>query len=349
LKAEVVFAPFPYFGGKRTVASEIWERLGDVTNYVEPFFGSGAVLLARPHAPKTETVNDVDHFLVNFWRAVKNDPKTVAEWADYPISEADLHSRHYWLITQGRERIAACATCPDHFDAKVAGWWLWGACAWIGGGWCSGDGPWVAAEGEWQNVRQMPQRGDDGWGITRPIPHLGSAGQGINRKLPELGASRGINRKLPELGADRRFDFILEWLTQLANRLRDTRVTCGDWSRVCGDSVTWRHGPTGVFLDPPYGVADRATVYSNDCRDVAALARAWAIEAGQREDMRIAFAGYSDEHDFPGWNKIHWKAQGGYSSQGDKQGRINAGRETLWFSPACLSAREPELFDRIPA
>ncbi len=25
---------------------------------------------------------------------------------------------------------------PDYFDAKIAGWWVWGQCLWIGGGWC---------------------------------------------------------------------------------------------------------------------------------------------------------------------------------------------------------------------
>ena len=40
-------APFPWFGGKRRVAPIVWQRFGDVQNYVEPFFGSGAVLLNR--------------------------------------------------------------------------------------------------------------------------------------------------------------------------------------------------------------------------------------------------------------------------------------------------------------
>jgi DNA adenine methylase len=52
-------APFPWFGGKSRVAPLVWERFGNVPNYVEPFFGSGAVLLGRPHPPKTETVNDL--------------------------------------------------------------------------------------------------------------------------------------------------------------------------------------------------------------------------------------------------------------------------------------------------
>jgi len=50
-------APFPWFGGKSRVAHLVWDRFGNVPNYVEPFFGSGAVLLDRPHAPHTETIN----------------------------------------------------------------------------------------------------------------------------------------------------------------------------------------------------------------------------------------------------------------------------------------------------
>lgn len=32
-------APFIWFGGKRHVASAVWDALGDVDNYVEPFAG----------------------------------------------------------------------------------------------------------------------------------------------------------------------------------------------------------------------------------------------------------------------------------------------------------------------
>lgn len=58
-------APFPWFGGKRKVAPEVWAALGDPDNYVEPFAGSLAVLLNRPpFGPdgmrRKETVNDAD-------------------------------------------------------------------------------------------------------------------------------------------------------------------------------------------------------------------------------------------------------------------------------------------------
>ena len=73
-KALLLDAPFPWFGGKSRVAHIIWEALGDVDNYVEPFAGSLAVLLSRATVPKVETVNDKDHWITNFWRSVQHEP-----------------------------------------------------------------------------------------------------------------------------------------------------------------------------------------------------------------------------------------------------------------------------------
>jgi DNA adenine methylase len=89
-------APFPYFGGKSKIASLIWQHFGDVDNYVEPFMGSLAVLLARPpeHRRIAETVNAKDNYLANFWRAVQAEPAAVAKWANWPVNETDLMARH---------------------------------------------------------------------------------------------------------------------------------------------------------------------------------------------------------------------------------------------------------------
>src|SRR5262245_937421 len=129
-------APFPWFGGKSRVASIVWERFGSIDNYVEPFFGSGAVLLQRPDPSGTETVNDADGYLANFWRAIAYDPEAVAEWADWPVNENDLHARHAWLVARRENFTRRLEGDPDFFDSKVAGWWVWGICAWIGSGWC---------------------------------------------------------------------------------------------------------------------------------------------------------------------------------------------------------------------
>ena len=295
-------APFPWFGGKSRAASLIWDALGNVPNYVEPFAGSLAVLLARPHAAKTETVNDLDCYLANFWRAVATDPDAVAHHADWPVNEADLHARHRWLIAQAdfRERMR---TDPDYHDAKVAGWWVWGLCQWIGSGWCVTE------------AQQLPHLGDAGMGVHRPsqkLPHLGDAGRGVR-----------------------------DYLHALAARLRTVRVACGDWSRVLGDSVTWRHGVTGIVLDPPYTEGEHAVTYSAGTGTVAQDVAAWAFANGDHPQLRIVLCGYEGEHDAPaGWRVVPWKARGGYGNQGDGRGRENARRERLWLSPHCLGAAD---------
>ena len=134
-------APFPYFGGKSSIAPEIWSRFGSVRNYVEPFAGSAAMLLARPKPwDGTETINDADGMVSNFWRALQHDPDAVAHHADWPVNEADLTARHIWLVNRRDSLTERLMADPDWFDPKAAGWWVWGMCCWIGGGFCSGKG-----------------------------------------------------------------------------------------------------------------------------------------------------------------------------------------------------------------
>ena len=133
-------APFPYFGGKSAVAELVWSRLGDVPNYVEPFAGSLAVLLDRPHEPRIETVNDANGFISNFWRAISYSPEETAFHADWPVNENDLHARHVWLVGQKETMQANLEGDPEWHDPKIAGWWCWGMCCWIGSGCWRGEG-----------------------------------------------------------------------------------------------------------------------------------------------------------------------------------------------------------------
>lgn len=302
-------APFVWFGGKRMVAKIVWDAIGDVDHYVEPFFGSGAVLLARPHPSRCETVNDADGLLANFWRAVSQAPDEVAAHAAHPVNEADLHARHLWLVNAKdgiTDRLMADA---GWFDAKAAGWWVWGINCWIGGGFCSGKGPWVSVGGVFTN-------GGTGRGVNRQLPHLGGTGQGVNRQ-----------------------SFLEDWFANLKARLHETRVACGDWTRVCGPSVLRSAGGvTGIFFDPPYDLAMRTAVYANEsgcAKDVLE----WCVKHGGNPDLRIVLAGYDGEHNHlteHGWRVHAWKAQGGFGAQSDKRGADNATKERLWFSPHCL-------------
>ena len=301
-------APFPWFGGKSRVADVVWRAFGDVPNYVEPFAGSLAVLLARPGGPgKIETVNDLDCYLANFWRALALDPEGVAKACDWPVNEADLSARHQWLVDQAgfRERMK---TEPDFYDVKIAGWWVWGLCSWIGDGWCS--------EKKYRD---------------------GTAGIGVNRVLPHLGNTNG--RGVATLSSHD----AMVYLGNVSSRMRRVRVACGDWRRVLRDSITVVHGQTGVLLDPPYN--DGSVSYSTGGVGISADVAKWAREHGDDKRFRIAICGYEGEHDLPGWTKHAWKASGGYSSRRKGGDNGNKHRERVWFSPHCLPIDTQKLLE----
>ena len=168
------------------------------------------------------------------------------------------------MQTASRARMTAD---PEFFDIKIAGWWVWGLCAWIGSGWCALDS--VVSNAGRGVHRKLPHVGDAGMGVHRQLPHVSNAGMGVHRQLPHVGdAGMGVHRQL---------------MQELAKRLRRVRVACGDWSRVCTPSVTFRHGPTGVFLDPPYG-AGRLDYSGGGNADtgLAESVRAWAVENGEK-------------------------------------------------------------------
>lgn len=378
-------APFPWFGGKSRAGRLVWDRFGNVPNYVEPFAGSLAVLLGRESQPRVETVNDIDCWIANFWRALQSDPEGVATYADWPVNEADLHARHLWLVNQieFRERMK---TDPDFFDVKIAGWWCWGICQWIGSGWCAQPG-WRGRTNAGRAARGIHV--EDVWQVRptcRPMAILNDARP--HRKMPDMksdrglisrtnakrprlgrGQGRGVSRQIPQLkghvsnpgsGVLQKFanEGLLDWLSDLAERLRRVRVCCGDWTRVTGPSVTHKIGLTGVFLDPPYdmrvvsdksetgrdGAAPSDKLYENHDNEISAAVRTWAVENGDNPLLRIAVCGYEGEHEFPSsWQKVAWKANGGFGNQNpNTNGAINATRERIWFSPHCLTT--PTLF-----
>jgi site-specific DNA-adenine methylase len=325
-------APFPYFGGKSKIAEEVWRRFGNVKNYVEPFFGSGAVLLRRPFPfDGTETVNDKDGMVSNFWRAVSADPKAVADHVNWPANQNDLTARHFWLVSNNKDIVSRLEADPKWYDAEAAGWWVWGLSQWIGSGFCSGNGPW-SVQGE-KMTRLSSSRA-----ISRPI--------GINRKIPNIQAGRSkgvhaISLNIDQYGDGKSLN-LYEWFDALANRMRRVRVCCTDWSKVCGGSAInlKTSGYTGIFLDPPYSEdAGRSEVYSVEDLKIAKEVRAWCIENGNDPSLRIALCGYDGEHnelEQHGWSVWQWSASGGYGSNSNARGRDNKNKERVWFSPHCL-------------
>jgi DNA adenine methylase len=67
-----------YPGSKWSMVDWIISHMPEHGTYLEPFFGSGAVLFNKPRSP-IETVNDVDGEIVNLFRVIRDQPKELAE------------------------------------------------------------------------------------------------------------------------------------------------------------------------------------------------------------------------------------------------------------------------------
>jgi len=336
-------APFPWFGGKSRAAEAVWSALGDVDHYVEPFAGSLAVLLRRPHkanrAYHSETVNDADGLLVNFWRAVQAEPEAVAEHASWPVAEADLHARHLAILKwRTDEMLLRLSGDAEFYDARIAGWWVWGLCCTIGAGWCSGKGAWIA-----DDDGRLVKQSKTGRGVVRGKPHLGDNGMGVNTaNVREPGIGEPHPMTMPKL---------VKWLKMLCARLRHVRILNGDWSRACTRGSTHTlpvrmgDGVAGVFLDPPYGADGVSDVYNHDSSTIAGDVAQWALAHGDDPKLRIVLAGFEVEHqalEDAGWAVVDWYQgagefaliKGGYGNGSKKGSQMH--RDRLWLSPHCI-------------
>lgn len=309
-------APFTYFGGKSRVAEIVWRALGEPARYIEPFFGSGAVLLARPnYNPLThsEIVNDLDGFICNVWRSLKYSANETADYCDWPKSHADLMARKKHLIEKEKYLLENLVKDPKWHDPELAGYWIWAAGSSIGG---------VLA-----SVNGIPSI-SDGTGV-----HAYSYRRFSSRK--QQTESDAIFHKSHSL---------YYTFGRLSERLRHVEVVNGSWDRVCGGNWQGRRGTCGVFLDPPYGVQDIShTLYRHDSLGIAQKACAWAKQKGSDPNFRIVIAGYEEHWSLieAGWTAQRWSANGGYSNQ-NKSGNPNKHRECLYFSPHCLIHEIPE-------
>ena len=197
-----------------------------------------------------------------------------------------------------------------------------------------------------------------------------------NNKRPNLGhrGGRGLFRHLGSENdwgsetTEARTAFIKDWIASLSNRLRNVRVCCGNWSRVCSsDTVLGGLGTVGIFLDPPYATdLDRLAewkkailsgnpvevkkskcgnrskgLYLNDSDDpnkLLADVNLWCFAFGADPNNRIVICGLDQEHndlEAVGWKSITWLPNGGYSNL--SAASPNSRRERLWASPACLN------------
>ena len=289
-------APFPYFGGKSKVARLVWDSLGSVGHYLEPFFGSGAILLSRPHKPKVETVNDKDGFVANAWRGIKYAPKEVAKHCDWPVNHADLSARRKHLIKREKELLSKLISDHEYFDAELAGFWIWGMSCFISGGLTNS----ISAD------------------VIGKIPFLAKVGMGINK---------GCAGSLYDW-----FDLLSERFRNVRVVCGDwTQVCGGTWQDNMGICGVFFDPPYGVTdRADVYHCDDKATVATAVnawCLERGELERYRLVLAGYYEEHENLLQN--------GWTVKKWKATGGYSNQ-NKNGNANAEKEALFFSPYCI-------------
>ena len=319
-KAGGLRAPFPAFGGKSGIAALVWHAFGDAKQYIEPFMFSGAVLLANPRGPASlEVAGDINGYVANFWRAVKCQPDRAWQEADYPVSHIDLAARHRWLVEPDRVAALAAQLADPAWpgDARIAGWWAWGQCCWIGSGWCEppreGKIPHVSSAGRGiQAQGQIPHVSSAGMGIQAQgqIPHVSDAGRGA--QSPTDG-----ELLTPYQGRAR------EWIRALSVRLARVRLIHGEWTRCLNHHYGGAN--TAIFLDPPYRSFE--ALYGPQ-RPVAEAVAEWCRE--HQSEAKIALCGHAGDYDLPAWEVVAWD-RGRLTYGGAK----TTASEAIWFSPTC--------------
>ena len=357
-------APFPYYGGKSRIAAQVWEAFGKVDGYCEPFFGSGAVLLANPNPPVHEVICDLSPHIYNFWRAIQFDPIETAKWADSPNSHMDLHARHVWLVQWARDNRDKMWNDPDHYSAKAAGWYAWAVSSWIGGRFAADkeldvkvqDARPHAKIGSGQGIQQ--QTGRPGVEDGRPYVHS-NAKRGVTQKpnvddkrpVTHMNQGQGVQQMhtgnrdhqpdaLPYDGSS-----LHPWFLWLHERLRLVTAFYRGWESGVSKIMTMHHESKakktplicGVFLDPPYLTSEgnRSDLYESDCQsdpDKAAHdSYEWAVEHGKQERFRIAYCCRRGDFPLPeGWSELV------VSFAGVKKGeRSDKHKDHIMLSPHC--------------
>ncbi len=114
---KMINSPFKWVGGKSRLRKYVIEQLPAHTCYVEPFAGAAWVLFGKPSSD-VEVLNDIDQELVNFFRAIKEQPEDLIasfEWelvsrAEFdrlatinPLQMSTIQRAHrfYYLIMAG--------------------------------------------------------------------------------------------------------------------------------------------------------------------------------------------------------------------------------------------------------
>lgn len=311
---------YPYWGCKQKCTDIIWDRLGKVDVFIDPFMGSNIVALRNPYYThlKQEIINDHNGYLINFWRSIKFDPARTAFYADFPSSHIQLTANHKILHSRFNDLPELLKADPFYYDPVCAGLWAYTMCESI----------------------------DLGRDLHIGKPNYSS--------IPNVGSIKGLamRRTLTPHNKDIENEWKLtgqrmyEWFRLISDRFKVASVLCKDWKELYSATLTGQkvsnptpNRITGIFFDPPYGTKNlESNKYLDDSSDIASEVQEVAIELGENPRNRVCIAGYEKDYEMPdNWEKVIWK----YSQNRFSYREVNYSRtECLWFSPYCIRPRQ---------
>lgn len=296
-------APLKYPGGKHYLAQRLIALMPPHLMYVEPFFGGGAVLLARPPGrdwyrggpgmPPTpepmpsglqgcvEVANDLDSELFNFWAVLRN-AETLSE------------------LTRLVEATPFCEQTWETACAQPAG--LLG----------DDDTP--------------PRERLNVWGAWAYLVRVRLSRQALGRDFATISRNRTRRGKAEQVSA---WLSAVEGLIDAHVRLRDVLLTNRDAVVLIGQ----QDGPkTFFYCDPPYVHSTRTTPgdYRHEMTDeqhVALLERLSRIEgkfmlSGYRCEL------YDDAAARHGWRRVDFEIDNKAAAGPTKPGRV----ESVWMN-----------------
>ncbi len=119
--------PITYYGGKLNMLKEILPRIPKHKIYTESFFGGGAVFFAKEPVP-SETINDRNNMVVNFYEILKSDfqsltlkiESTLFSRASYSVALAIYRMPH--LFNKLQQAWAFYIATNMGFSCKIGSW-----------------------------------------------------------------------------------------------------------------------------------------------------------------------------------------------------------------------------------
>jgi len=116
--------PLKWHGGKHYIASRIVALMQPHIHYVEPFFGGGAVMLAKNPEGVSEVANDLNGRLIGFWRVLQETDsfsQFIRKTQAIPFSEQEWEDSRQPREDKIEDAVSFFVFCRQSLAGRMAG------------------------------------------------------------------------------------------------------------------------------------------------------------------------------------------------------------------------------------